>query len=215
MTPARAAGRRSRRSPPKACACSRWHEAPRRIARRAAVRELAWLGLGRPARPAAADVRQAIDACREAGVRVVMVTGDQPSPHARRRVGGADRRHEATVVLGEKLRSAVTRRRPTARPPRGRDLRPGDARAEAQSDRPPSADGRGRRDDGRRGERRAGAQEGGIGVAMGRRGTQVAREAADMVLGTTPSAASSPRSPRAGSSSATSAPLPSIFFPAT
>ena len=74
-----------------------------------------------------------------------------------------------------------------------RDARPEDRAREALSIR-----GRGGRDDGRRRQRRTGPEKADIGVAMGLRGTQVAREAAPWSFRTMPSPPSSrhPRRPR-------------------
>jgi Ca2+-transporting ATPase len=142
---------------------------------------LALVGLYDPPRD---DVQGAIEACRDAGIEVVMITGDQ-SATARgiaRAVGLVDR-DDAPVIHGremgafEALPDAERRRWLDARlfaratPSQKLDLialHQAEGRIVAMT-------GDGVND-------APALKKADIGIAMGRRGTQVAREAADMVL---------------------------------
>jgi len=146
--------------------------------------ELTLVGLVGLLDPARADVREAIAGCRRAGIRVVMVTGDQPATarSIARAVGLVDE-PDAPVVLG-------------------RDLAKADSAAESERLRLFDAPIFARISPEQKLELIAHHQERGaivamtgdgvndapalkkadIGVAMGKRGTEVARQAADIVL---------------------------------
>jgi Ca2+-transporting ATPase len=146
--------------------------------------DLVFLGLVGLVDPPRADVRQAIGQCRSAGIDVVMVTGDQPATasYVARAVG----------LVGDDDQAVL----------KGADLRPPERSAEEQRERLRRARIFARVSPEQKLHliaihQHAGAvvamtgdgvndapalKKADIGVAMGRRGTQVAREAADMVL---------------------------------
>jgi Ca2+-transporting ATPase len=148
-------------------------------------RELTFLGLVGLRDPPRREVRPALDACRRAGVRVVMVTGDQPATAAA--IAGA----VGLVPEDEEVRTVV-----------GRDLRSLDETSEEEREELRRVPIFARVDPAQKLDLIALHQEAGeivamtgdgvndapalkkadIGIAMGRRGTQVAQEAADMVL---------------------------------
>lgn len=144
---------------------------------------LGLVGLVDPPRPAAIE---ALEDCRRAGIRVIMVTGDQP-PTARaiaRSVGIVGEGHgEAEVVIGSDLRdpdelddhdrAALRDTAVFARvsPENKLDLIALHQRAGAVV----GMTGDGVND-------APALQQADIGIAMGERGTEVAREAADIVL---------------------------------
>jgi Ca2+-transporting ATPase len=147
-------------------------------------RDLTFVGLLGLLDPAREDVREAIAGCRRAGIRVVMVTGDQPATargiaHAVGLVDGAD----APVVHGLEL--ARARSAPESERQRLYDA-PIFARISPEQKLGLIAHHQ------ERGAIVAMTGDGvndapalkkaDIGVAMGRRGTEVAREAADIVL---------------------------------
>jgi Ca2+-transporting ATPase len=157
--------------------------ASRRLARPDAevYRELVLVGLLGLLDPPRADVRDAIRACRAAGIRVVMVTGDQPATARTiaRAVGLADDA-EAEVVLGSELARAQgpeTERRLEA--PIFARISPEQKLALIAHHQRRGAivamTGDGVND-------APALKKADIGVAMGRRGTEVARQAADIVL---------------------------------
>jgi Ca2+-transporting ATPase len=147
-------------------------------------KNLSFLGLVGMADPPRDDVKDAISACREAGIRVIMVTGDQPVTalnigQAVGLVNGA----EARVIHGQDLKSFEE----ASAEDRQRDL---DAPLLARVSPKQKLDlidfhqkngaivamtGDGVND-------APALKKADIGIAMGQRGTQVAREAADMVL---------------------------------
>lgn len=142
---------------------------------------LGLVGLSDPLRP---EAQRAVAACREAGIRVVMVTGDQAA--TARTIGQA-------VGLMDKLEDVVIE---------GKELLPPDELSEAERARVLHATVFARvtprqKLDLVRLHRQTGAvvamtgdgvndapalKHADIGIAMGQRGTQVAREAADIVL---------------------------------
>ncbi len=134
--------------------------------------------------PPREDVRQAIDACQAAGIRVVMVTGDQAETarNIALSVGLVDDEH-AVVTMGSRLR-----------PPQEMDADARSAIARTQIFARVSPEQKLHLITFFQGERDVVAMTGDgvndapalkkadIGIAMGERGTQVARDAADMVL---------------------------------
>jgi Ca2+-transporting ATPase len=142
---------------------------------------LGLVGLSDPLRP---ESRQAVEACREAGIRVVMVTGDQAA--TARAIG------QAVGLVGESSGGVME----------GRNLLPSDLLTEAERTQILQATVFARVTPRQKLElvglhRQNGAvvamtgdgvndapalKHADIGIAMGQRGTQVAREAADIVL---------------------------------
>ena len=144
--------------------------------------DLVFIGLVGFLDPPRHDVRQAIADCRGAGMRVVMVTGDQPA--TARKVGvelGLIDDEQAEVVAGSELSGELSEpdRRRLARavifarvsPKQKLDL----IRLHQQAGEIVAMTGDGVND-------APALRKADIGVAMGLRGTQVAREAADIVL---------------------------------
>ncbi len=135
---------------------------------------LGWVGLLDPPR---ADVRDAITACRSAGIRVVMATGDQPATarNVALAVGLADD-PRAPVVLGDEL--AADDAKALAAPILAR-MNPEQKLAlitlYQASGAVVAMTGDGVND-------APALRKADIGVAMGERGSAVAREAADLVL---------------------------------
>jgi Ca2+-transporting ATPase len=145
---------------------------------------LVFIGLIGMLDPPRGEVRQAIDLCQQAGIRVIMVTGDQPI--TARNVG------LATGLIDEDGAEAV----------HGKDLRKPEDMSEQERQHLLSVPIFARVSPRQKLDLISLYQQGGsivamtgdgvndapalkkadIGVAMGRRGTQVAREAADMVL---------------------------------
>ena len=149
-----------------------------------AYRDLALIGWVALADPPRSDVREAIAQCRRAGIDVVMVTGDQPATgrSIAQAVGLADR-EEGEALHGSELKpieelTEADRRRllgvqvfARVSPAQKLDLislYQADGRVVAMT-------GDGVND-------APALKKADIGVAMGLRGTQVAQEAADMVL---------------------------------
>jgi Ca2+-transporting ATPase len=146
--------------------------------------DLTFLGLACLLDPPRSDVRESILQCRESGIRVVMVTGDHPSTakNIARAVGLIDR-GETDVIHGKNLKSTdqmseaerqqVLRAHVFARvnPRQKLDL----IEIHQKSGSVVAMTGDGVND-------APALKKADIGVAMGMRGTQVAREAADMVL---------------------------------
>ncbi|MCB9830985.1 MAG: cation-transporting P-type ATPase [Planctomycetes bacterium] len=141
---------------------------------------LVFLGLVALADPPRSEVGAAIAACREAGIAVHMVTGDQPATATAiaREVGIADEREGA--VSGVELAAAaedelagLRERRVFARVTPAQKLEL--VRHWQDRGAVVAMTGDGVND-------APALKKADIGVAMGRRGTQVARDAADMVL---------------------------------
>ena len=142
-------------------------------------RDLVLVGLVGLADPPRRDVASAIDECRAAGIRVVMVTGDQPATarHVARAVGlrvddASGVAHGSALGAGgehpELLDATIVAR---VDPAQKLDL----IAMHQASGMIVAMTGDGVND-------APALKKADIGVAMGQRGTQVAREAADMVL---------------------------------
>jgi Ca2+-transporting ATPase len=130
--------------------------------RRAAVPEvepyedLTWLGLVGLLDPPREDVREAIAACRSAGIRVVMLTGDQPATaRAIARAVGIDEDAVFARITPEQKLALIAEHQQRGHIVAMTGDGVNDAPALKKAD---------------------------IGVAMGLRGTEVARQAADIVL---------------------------------
>jgi len=145
--------------------------------------DLELLGLVGFIDPPREEVRPTIRRCQDAGMRVVMVTGDHAgtAKNIAHSVGLVDA-DDADVIEGRRLddleglsgRNGTIRERVC--------VRAGQSREQTRSDRPSSGCRLYRCHDWGRRQRRTGAEEADIGVAMGQRGTQVAQEASDMIL---------------------------------
>ncbi len=148
-------------------------------------RGLTFLGLVGLMDPPREDVRPSLDTCRSAGVRVVMVTGDQ-GPTARyvaRAVGLAGESPGTNVVdatdLGDLSEADADRWRSLLEAPVFARISPAQKldllALHQEAGNVTAMIGDGVND-------APALKKADIGVAMGKRGTQVAREAADMVL---------------------------------
>jgi Ca2+-transporting ATPase len=147
-------------------------------------KQLTFLGLAALLDPPRFDVRQAILQCRESGIRVVMITGDYPSTalSVASAVGLVDR-NDAEVIHGRDLKTPdelseeecpqVLKASIFARvsPKQKLDL----IAIHQKNGSIVAMTGDGVND-------APALKKADIGIAMGKRGTQVAREAADMVL---------------------------------
>ena len=150
----------------------------------AAYEDLTFLGLVCMADPARADVTAAVRACQSAGIRVVMITGDHPET-ARNiacSVGIADEGSDEVIIgkdllPAEKMSSEDRQRYEQtsvfARVSPRQKLDLIDVHQQAGSSVAMTGDGV---------NDAPALKKADIGIAMGRRGTQVACEAADMVL---------------------------------
>jgi Ca2+-transporting ATPase len=146
--------------------------------------DLAFLGLMGLQDPPRDEVRRAIDQCQEAGVRVIMVTGDQPvtARNIALAVGLVDEQ-DAEVMLGRELsrpeQLSEERRKHLLGVPIFARVSPQQKldliEAHQKDGSVVAMTGDGVND-------APALKKADIGVAMGLRGTQVAREAADMVL---------------------------------
>lgn len=130
--------------------------------------------------PPRAGVKDSIAACRAGGVRVVMATGDQaPTAKAIAQAVGLVDEHEAEVVSGEQLLDVLScpdrfgRTTVFARVDPAQKLSLVEAYQATGAVVAMTGDGV---------NDAPALQRADIGIAMGMRGTQVAREAADMVL---------------------------------
>jgi len=146
--------------------------------------DLVFIGLIGLMDPPRQEVRAAVEACRRAGIEVVMVTGDQPvTAQGIARAVGLSSDPEAAVVHGSAMkpldrlsdeeRARMLQARLFARvsPKQKLDL----IELHQQAGHIVAMTGDGVND-------APALKKADIGVAMGQRGTQVAREAADMVL---------------------------------
>jgi len=144
--------------------------------------DLTFLGLAGLLDPPRHAVRDAITACHNAGIDVVMVTGDQPAT-ARNvaRAVGLVHNEDADVVYGQELSDELTaeEKRQVLDAPIFARVTPKQkldliaAHQEAGAIVAMTGDGV---------NDAPALKKADIGVAMGQRGTQVAREAADMIL---------------------------------
>ena len=145
---------------------------------------LRFLGLGGLADPPAEGVREALAECRQAGIRVIMVTGDTPATAAAiGRATGLTDVHGPRVMRGAELadpdamdadlRRAAAETRIFARVSPAQKLHL--IKLMQQRGETVAMTGDGVND-------APALKKADIGVAMGRRGTDVARQAADMVL---------------------------------
>ncbi|MCP5265073.1 MAG: cation-translocating P-type ATPase [Burkholderiaceae bacterium] len=142
--------------------------------------EFEWLGLVALVDPVRAGVPAAVQACRSANIRVLMITGDYPGT-ARAIAAAAGLDHDGEVLTGAEIESldadALARRLRTtsvvARAVPEHKLRI--VRALQTDGAAIAMTGDGVND-------APALRAANIGVAMGRRGTDVAREAADLVI---------------------------------
>jgi Ca2+-transporting ATPase len=141
--------------------------------------DLTFLGLVCFVDPPRKDIRAALDECRKAGIRVVMVTGDQPGTaiHVAKSVHILDKEAPDAAVLGKDIGTLTDRQildasifaRVTPKDKLdiiGRHQKSGSVVAmtgDGVNDAPA-------------------LKKADIGIAMGLRGTEVSREAADMIL---------------------------------
>ena len=150
------------------------------------VRELAWVGLVAFLDPPRLEVAPALAACRTAGIRVIMATGDHPATarNVARQVGLLDKNDLGDVITGAELpdlllhpNGAGRRRLHHAQvfarmsPAQKLDL----IALYQQGGQVVGMTGDGVND-------APALRRADIGIAMGQRGTQVAAEAADLVL---------------------------------
>ena len=145
-------------------------------------RDLVFLGLLGMMDPAREGVAEAVGECRSAGIRVVMVTGDHPETARQIAADVGISEGSPEVVTGEELASAeegsghgevAASSRVFARVDPAQKLRLIDAFQERGEILAMTGDGVNDAPALKRAD---------IGIAMGDRGTEVAREAADMVL---------------------------------
>ena len=147
--------------------------------------DLTLIGLVGLLDPPRHDVRDSIKQCRKSGIRVVMVTGDQPETalNVAHAVGLLDEGVDAHVVLGRRLQDPESLSDKEIKEIRGATIF---ARVSPkqkltlitihqQSGAIVAMTGDGVND-------APALKKADIGVAMGQRGTEVAREAADMIL---------------------------------
>jgi Ca2+-transporting ATPase len=146
--------------------------------------DLTFLGLACMEDPAREDVRQAITACRNAGVQTVMITGDHPKTAANIASSiGLTESGRDTVIVGKDIKAYETMSQADKEtyqqtpvfarvsPKQKLDL----VAVHQQAGAVVAMTGDGVND-------APALKKADIGIAMGLRGTQVAQEAADMVL---------------------------------
>jgi Ca2+-transporting ATPase len=147
--------------------------------------DLDFLGLIALLDPPRADVQPSIESCQEAGIEVVMVTGDQPSTAVTvaKAVGLVGSESQEEAVLGQRLKSPEELSKQERKkllgshifarvsPKQKLDL----ITVHQDAGSVVAMTGDGVND-------APALKKADIGIAMGQRGTQVAREAADMVL---------------------------------
>jgi len=147
-------------------------------------RDLTFMGLACMEDPAREDVCQAIAACRSAGIQTVMITGDHPSTAASIAASiGLTETGQANAIVGKDIKTFETmsetdretyRQTPVfarVSPRQKLDL----IAVHQQTGAVVAMTGDGVND-------APALKKADIGIAMGQRGTQVAQEAADMVL---------------------------------
>jgi Ca2+-transporting ATPase len=141
--------------------------------------DLVFLGLASFSDPPREDIRKTIQECRKAGIRIVMVTGDQPgtATHVARSIGIIDDDNAASAILGKDISSlsdaeligiSIFAR---VSPRDKLDI----IRRHQMNGSVVAMTGDGVND-------APALKKADIGIAMGLRGTEVSREAADMIL---------------------------------
>lgn len=143
-------------------------------------RDLTLLGLIGLYDPPRAAVKQALASCRAAGIRVVMVTGDQPATAASiaHTLGIVDHA-DAPVIEGKHLHAGMDNAQLLAAPVFARvspEQKLALVVAHQEANAVVGMTGDGVND-------APALKKADIGIAMGRRGTEVARETSDVVLG--------------------------------
>jgi Ca2+-transporting ATPase len=140
------------------------------------VQEMVFLGIGGFVDPVREDIREPLDICRRAGIRIVMVTGDHPETarHIAKHLNLLDK-GQSKVIHGKELKNerSIADAGVFARVDPGQKLdivKHFQERGEIVG-----MTGDGVND-------APALKQANIGIAMGKRGTQVARDVADMVL---------------------------------
>ena len=138
------------------------------------------VGLEDPPRP---EVPEALRKCREAGIRVIMVTGDHPrTARAIARGIGLVQSDNPRMITGEQLRHLTTVQLRLGLGRAGNHLCPGKRRSENAHRRSAKTKPTHRGGTGDGVNDAPALKSAHIGIAMGTIGTDVAKEAADMVL---------------------------------
>lgn len=148
-------------------------------------RKLTFLGLAGLTDPPRKDVSESIQACLQAGIQVVMVTGDQPV--TARQVGrdvGLVQDEEADVIHGRDFENfdGGTNDQSSASIPKATILARVNPKQKLELVKVYQSNGNIVAMTGDGVNDAPALKKADIGIAMGKRGTQVAREAADMVL---------------------------------
>jgi Ca2+-transporting ATPase len=145
-----------------------------------AEQSLVFLGLVGMIDPPRAEARDAVMRARQAGIRPILITGDHPRTAA---VIAAELGISDDWTRDDREGAHAARRRGAGQDRRGGlGVRARRSSAQAAHRRRAAAEWRRGGDDGRRRERRAGLRAADIGIAMGITGTDVSKEAADMIL---------------------------------